>query len=59
MANVETKAKKKYNKTHYSRVTVALPKNLVFEFKEKKKKKEISQASVIKHLIENYTKEPD
>ena len=49
--------KQRYNDKVYSRVTVALPKDLVSEFKEKCLQYGISQASIVREAIENFLKE--
>lgn len=56
MSKTSTNVKRKYNEKTYSRIYIALPKELVNEFKLKCKENGDSQASVIKTALEEYIK---
>lgn len=49
-----TEVKRRYNEKVYSPIGVHLPKDLVAEFKEKCKDDGISQASVVREIIEGF-----
>lgn len=52
-----SEVKRRYNKKVYTCISAQLPKELVSEFKEICKEKNISQASVLKSAIEKFIKE--
>lgn len=56
MGGTSWQVKKRYNQKVYKRISADLPKDLVDEFKELCKVKDISQAQVIKELIEEWMK---
>lgn len=56
MGKTSWQVKKKYNQKVYKRISADLPKDLVDDFKELCKAKDISQAQVIKELIEDWMK---
>lgn len=49
--------KQRYNNKVYGRITVALPKDLVTEFKEACKDMEVSQASIFKQAVEEFVED--
>lgn len=56
MGETSWQVKKRYNQKVYKRISADLPKDLVDDFKELCKVKDISQAQVIKELIEDWMK---
>lgn len=56
MGETSWQVKKRYNQKVYKRISADLPKDLVDDFKKLCKVKDISQAQVIKELIEDWMK---
>ena len=54
MGTAATKAKRKWNKEHYTNVTVALSPELAVKLKESCKEKGVSVTSVITMLVAEY-----
>ena len=55
--HTSTEVKRRYNEKVYSRIGVALPKDLVAKFKAKCERYGVSQASIIREAIEKFLKE--
>lgn len=52
-----TAVKRRWNEQHYSRIGIIVPKELGTAFKERCKELDISQASVVRTIMEEYIKE--
>jgi hypothetical protein len=54
MGTAATRAKRKWNSTHYTNITAAMKKELATAFKEKCKENGVSATSVITELVAGY-----
>ena len=55
--HTSSEVKNRYNEKAYGRIYVLLPKELVAKFKEECKRRDVSQASVVRQAIEDFLKE--
>lgn len=55
--HTSTEVKRRYNEKVYSNISLAVPKDIAEQFREKCKSLEVSQRQVLLQAIENFLKE--